>query len=186
MRLEQREGRAVRLGSLNATVEVVTFTPPTAVERALRMTRALALKARLPSRVGLGPSGRGLWRWRSELAELYSAGPASPGVAVVPAGPAGVLALFELYGLQTNGAERLSATLVWVGPDGAWTEEESVVAERLAAARGGRRRSSAREPGRIKAALELLATPIRSRLAAAHGPADGHHRPRTRSPIRSR
>ena len=134
MRLEQREGRAVRLGSLNASVEVVTFTPPAVVERALRMTRALALKARLPSQVGLGPSGGGLWRWRSELAELYSAGPASPGVAVVPAGPDGVLALFELHGLQTNGAERLAAALVWVAPDGAWTEEESVVAERLAAA----------------------------------------------------
>jgi superfamily II DNA or RNA helicase len=166
MRLEQREGRAVRLGSLNASVEVVTFTPPTEIERALRMTRALALKARLPSRVGLGPSGGGLWRWRSELAELYSAGPASPGAAVVPAGPDGVLALFELHGLQTNGAERLAAALVWIAPDGAWTEEESVVAERLAAAVAAPA-VEARDPGRIKAALELLAAPIRSRLAAS-------------------
>jgi hypothetical protein len=168
MRLEQREGRAVRLGSLNATVEVVTFSPPTAVDRALRMTRALALKARLPSLAGLGAAGRGLWRWRSELAELYADGPAGPGVAVVPRGPAGVLALFELHELRLGGAERLSATMGWVGQGGAWTEEESVVAARLAAASESPP-AAARDPARLKAALELLGTPIRSRLAAARG-----------------
>jgi superfamily II DNA or RNA helicase len=168
MRLEQREGRAVRLGSPNATVEIVTFRPPTAVDRALRMTRALALKARLPSLAGLGAAGRGLWRWRSGLAELYAGGPASPGAAVVPSGPPGVLALFELYELGPRGAERLSATLVWVGQDGAWTEEESVVAARLAAAAESSP-TAARESPRLTAALELLGTPIRSRLAAARG-----------------
>jgi superfamily II DNA or RNA helicase len=168
MRLEQREGRAVRLGSLNATVEVVTFGPPPAMEHALRMTRALAVKARLPSLVGLGPAGRGLWRWRSELAQLYADGPASTGVAVVPTGPAGVLALFELYRLRASGAERLSATLVWVDRDGAWTEEESIVAARLAVAAASPP-LGAGEPERLKAALELLAAPIRSRLAAARG-----------------
>ncbi len=168
MRLEQREGRAVRLGSPNATVEVVTFSPPTAVDRALRMSRALALKARLPSLAGLGSAGRGLWRWRSELAEMYVGGAASPGVAVVPSGPAGVLALFELYVLRPSGAERLSATLVWVGQDGGWTEEESVVAARLAVATESLP-AGAREPERLKAALELLAMPIRSKLVAARG-----------------
>jgi superfamily II DNA or RNA helicase len=168
MRLEQREGRAVRLGSPNATVEVVTFSPPTAVDRALRMTRALLLKARLPSLAGLGAAGRGLWRWRSELAEMYAEGPASPGVAVVPSGPAGVLALFELHELGPGGAERLSATLGWVGEDAAWTEEESVVAARLAAASESPP-AATRQPARLGAALELLGKPIRSRLTAARG-----------------
>jgi superfamily II DNA or RNA helicase len=168
MRVEQREGRAVRLGSLNATVEVVTFTPPPVMERALRVTRTLALKSRLPSSVGLGPGGRGLWRWRSEIAEQYAEGPASAGVALVPAGPAGVLALFELYGLRAAGAERLSATLVWVDHGGAWTEEESVVAARLATAAAAQPAAAAGY-ALITTALELLATPIRSRLAAARG-----------------
>jgi hypothetical protein len=167
-RLEQREGRAVRLGSRNATVEVVTFSPPDAMERALRMTRALAWKARLPSLVGLGPAGRGLWRWRSDLAELYVDGAASPGVAVVPTAPAGTLALFEIHGLADKGAERLAATLIWVGSDGAWTEEESVVSARLAAAVASPA-TAARESARLKAALELLAGPIRSRLALSRG-----------------
>jgi hypothetical protein len=168
MRLEQREGRAVRLGSLNATVEVVTFSPPPAMERALRMTRALALKARLPSVAGLGSAGRGLWRWRSELADAYPGGAAFPGIAVVGTGPAGVLALFELYGLRSNGTERLSATLVWVDPDGGWTEEESVVAARLAAAITAPP-GPAGDPARVNAALGLLGAPIRSRLALARG-----------------
>jgi superfamily II DNA or RNA helicase len=159
MRLEQREGRAARLGSPNAAVEVVTFSPPTPMDRALRMTRALALKAHLPSLVGLGPAGRGLWRWRSELAELYAAGPASTGVGIVPAGPAGVLALFELHAVRAEGAERLSATLVWVDPDGTWTEEESIVAARLAVSAASPP-APGTEPTQLKAALGLLAEPL--------------------------
>lgn len=168
MRMEQREGRAVRLGSRNATVEVVTFDPPPAMERAIRMAQILVRKARLPSLAGLGPAGRGLWRWRSELAELYAAGPARAGVAIVPAGPAGVLALFELYGFRATGAERLSASLVWVGRDGDWTEEEPVVAARVAVA-ASTGSSGDREPAQLTSALELLSAPIRSRLGAARG-----------------
>ena len=168
MRLEQREGRAMRLGSLHARVEVVTFRPPAAMERALRMTRVLARKARLPSLAGLGASGRGLWRWRSELAEAYATGDAAPGVAMVGAGPAGVLALFELYGLRPDGADRISTTLGWVAPDGTWTEEESVVAARLAAAVTAPP-AAGNDPARLRTALELLGPPIRSRLALARG-----------------
>jgi superfamily II DNA or RNA helicase len=168
MRLEQREGRAVRLGSSHATVEVVTVRPPPVLDRALRMTRALALKARLPSLAGLGPAGRGLWRWRSELAAAYASGDASPGVAVVSAEPEGALALFELYGVRGRTAERLSATLVWVEPGGVWTEEETVVAGRLATAAAAPPHG-ARDPGRLSAALALLAAPIRSRLAQVRG-----------------
>jgi hypothetical protein len=168
MRLEQREGRAVRLGSLHSTVEVVTFTPPPVMERALRVTRALALKARLPASVGLGTAGRGVWRWRSELANVYADGPASAGVGLVPAGPAGFLALFELYGPGAAGAERLSASLVWVDQDGAWTEEESVVAARLATAIASPP-AGATGSALIGTAVEQLAMPIRSRLAMARG-----------------
>ena len=167
MRLEQREGRAVRLGSMSSTVEVVTFSPPPVMDRALRITRALALKARLPSLAGLGASGRALWRWRSELADAYSSGQAAPGVATVAAGPPGALALFELYGLRGEGALRLSATLVWVDPDGEWTEEEAVVAARLGAAVTATTRAP--DPGTLRAALTLLGAPIRRRLALARG-----------------
>ena len=167
MRLEQREGRAARLGSTRSTVEVVTFSPPLVMDRALRLTRALVLKARLPSLAGLGASGRALWRWRSELADAYGAGPAAAGVASVAAEPPGALALFELYGLRGEVARRLSATLVWVGPDGEWTEEEAVVAARLGAAVTAPSRPP--DPATLSAALTLLAAPIRGRLALARG-----------------
>src|SRR5204863_2490551 len=70
MRLEQREGRAIRLGSTHGTVSVVRFAPPGPVERALRLEHTLARKAALPSIAGLGEGGRSLWRWRADLAEL--------------------------------------------------------------------------------------------------------------------
>jgi hypothetical protein len=132
------------------------------------MTRALALKARLPSLAGLGPSGRGLWRWRSELADAYGTGDALSGVARVRAGPDGVLALLELYGGPDRPGERLSATLVWVDAGGGWTDAESVVAARLAAAMAAPPAGTA-DPVRLKAALPLLAPAIRARLALVRG-----------------
>jgi superfamily II DNA or RNA helicase len=167
MRMEQREGRAVRLGSLHREVEVVVFRPPPAIERALRITQALAVKARLPAMAGLGAAGRGLWRWRSELADAYAEGEAALGTAVVPRGPAGVLADFELYGVGSNAQSRLASGLLWIEPEGEWTEEERIVAARLAdAATSG---SAAPDPARLRDALSLLAGPIRSRLALARG-----------------
>ena len=167
MRLDQREGRALRLGSSHDAVEVITFTPPPAIERTLRITRALALKARLPALAGLGDSGRALWRWRSELADAYAAGAAGPGLAIVPHGPPGVLAHFELYGVGRGSGVRLSSTLIWVEPGGEWTEEEAVVAARLAAAASAA--PGEPDPRRLQEAIALLARPIRSRLMLARG-----------------
>src|SRR6185437_9543001 len=104
MRLEQREGRAVRLGSNHERVEVVRFVPPPVVDAALRLNERLSRKAALPGRAGLGPDGVRLWRWRSALADRLGAGAALRGTAVVRASPPGwaspatpsVLAGFEL------------------------------------------------------------------------------------------
>ncbi len=167
MRMEQREGRAVRLGSVHREVEVVAFRPPPAVERALRITQALAVKARLPALAGLGAGGRGLWRWRSELADGYADGDAAIGTAVVPRGPAGVLAAFEVYGVGANIESRLASALLWIEPGGEWTEEERIVAARLTDAATSP--SAAPEPARLREALSLIAGPIRSRLALARG-----------------
>jgi hypothetical protein len=167
MRMEQREGRAVRLGSLHREVEVVVFRPPAAIERALRITQALVVKARLPAMAGLGAAGRGLWRWRSELADAYAEGDAALGIAVVPRGPAGVLAGFELYDVGSNDECRLASALLWIEPGGEWTEEERIVAARLAEAATSH--SVAPDPARLRDALSLVAGPARSRLALARG-----------------
>jgi hypothetical protein len=167
MRMEQREGRAVRLGSGHREVEVVAFRPPHAIERALRITHALAVKSRLPAAAGLGAGGRGLWRWRSELADAYAEGEAAMGTAVVPAGPPGVLAGFELFEVGSSIESRLASALLWIEPGGTWTEEERIVAARLADAATSR--AAPPDPARLREALSLVAGPIRSRLALARG-----------------
>ncbi|HUR94759.1 MAG TPA: DEAD/DEAH box helicase, partial [Gemmatimonadales bacterium] len=73
-RLEQREGRAVRLGSGHDQVEVVRFLPPPALDAALRLGEHLARKAALPGRTGLGAEGLRLWRWRAALADRLGRG----------------------------------------------------------------------------------------------------------------
>jgi superfamily II DNA or RNA helicase len=167
MRMEQREGRAVRPGSIHREVDVVAFRPPPAIDRALRITRALTAKEGLPAVAGIGAGGRGLWRWRSDLAAAYALGEAAPGTAVVPRGPAGVLVGFELFGVGPDEERRLASALIWIEPGGAWTEEERVVAARLAEAAASP--PAEPDPARLHEALALVAAPIGSRLAAARG-----------------
>ncbi len=168
MRVEQREGRAVRLGSRHRVVEVVTFAPPAPLDRALRLSRALAMKARLPALAGLGPAGRGLWRWRSELADAHAEGESALGTAVVQSESKGVLAGFELYGISAGVERRLASTLVWIEPGGEWTDEEQVVAARLAEATTA---TSELIPDTecVSEAITLTAAPIRARLGLARG-----------------
>ncbi len=167
MRMEQREGRALRLGSLHGEVEVVAFRPPPAIEGALRITRALEIKAKLPAAAGLGTGGCGLWRWRSDLADAYAEGESARGTAMVPRGPAGVLAGLELYGVEPGPERRLASALFWIEPGGEWTEEERIVSTRLAEAASAP--SADPDPARLREALVLVAGPIRSRLSLVRG-----------------
>ena len=165
MRLEQREGRAVRLGSAHREVEAVVFRPPSAIERALRITQRLSLKARLPAMAGLGAAGRGLWRWRSELADAYSTGDATIGSAVVTSPRSGMLAAFELFGVgrlptAARGSAGLDRARTAAGP------------RRRASWRPGwpkrpRRPADQRTVGGYGRRLALLATPVRCRVAIA-------------------
>jgi superfamily II DNA or RNA helicase len=168
MRLDQREGRAIRLGSRHAAVSVIRFTPPAPLDRTLRLEHTLARKAALPSSAGLGPAGRSLWRWRTELAEMLHAGAASPGTAVVPEGPPGLLSGFSLHARGEEGETCLASAVVWIAPDGSWTEDEATIGACLgkALAYGEPTRPS---PERLRTALGLLAGPIRSRLVMCRG-----------------
>ena len=83
MRLEQREGRALRLGSHPHSVDGHPFLPPPILEAALGIEHGLARKARLPALVGLGPAAPAEWTWRTELAARIGTLPGVTGIGVV-------------------------------------------------------------------------------------------------------
>ena len=166
MRLEQREGRSVRLGSRHAEVEVFRFNPPASFERLLGIEATLARKAKLPETVGLGPGGRGIWRWRSDLAEELGLPNAVAGVAQIGSAHRGVLAGIGLY-RSGNPPTRLSAVVGWLDPNGAWTEEPGVITDRLRAAVRGKGRSL--EQLELRRYLDLLTPLVRQRLALTRG-----------------
>jgi superfamily II DNA or RNA helicase len=167
MRLEQREGRAVRLGSRHSEVEVVRFAPVPVLERSLRLEATLARKAKLPAAAGLGAGGRHIWRWRTELAERYGEYEAVAGLAQVSSQHRGLLAGFALYS-SSNPQECLSSTIGWLEVGGAWSEAPEIVADRLNSAAGQRQRQVV-DAEQLHRYLTLLAPLIRARLSLTSG-----------------
>jgi superfamily II DNA or RNA helicase len=167
MRLEQREGRSMRYGSSYSEVEAVRFAAPAVLERSLRIEAALARKAKLPARAGLGPDGRHLWRWRSTLVEQLGSGEARAAVAFLPAAShRGLLAGFALY--RSGEPVCLSATVLWLEPNGKWTEQPETVTDRLRTAATEPRISPANDDD-LRRWLAHLVLPIRERLALTRG-----------------
>lgn len=178
-RMEQREGRARRVGAVHAAVEVVRFEPPPSVESRLRQLTCLAGKRGLPAAVGLDESGRGLWRWRADLAERFSDLPATHGMALLRTGPPGILAGFTLHAWPAAGAP-LASFVLWWDPGSGWTDDADTVAARLEAAacdagvgldspgpdaaNGFHPRSSDAMAAGGADAVALLAEPIRQRM----------------------
>ncbi|HET9040023.1 MAG TPA: DEAD/DEAH box helicase [Gemmatimonadales bacterium] len=170
MRLEQREGRAVRLGSDLALVDVVRFVPPPALDAVLAVDERLRSKAALPALAGLGAGGARLWRWRSALADRLGDGPGVPGIAFVPgdgrAQGGGLLAGFELTALRRGARDRVGCVVGWLGADDVWREDETSVTERLLMA-AEFEDATPPDPELLRQALDRLAGPVRARLAIA-------------------
>jgi superfamily II DNA or RNA helicase len=129
MRMEQREGRAVRYGSDHSQVEVIRFPLPRVLEHQLRVHSSLARKHKLPAAAGLGSSGRPVWQWRGEAAAKLSGVTAAHGVAGIHSQTEGLLAGIALY--RTGEPHPLSATVLWVEPGGDWTEAPDIIAAKL-------------------------------------------------------
>jgi superfamily II DNA or RNA helicase len=167
MRLEQREGRAVRYGSPHRHVDVVHFMPPPELERTLRLQATLTRKGRLPAAVGLGPDGDKAWRWRDRLAERFGKGEVRAGVAAVSSPIPGLLAGFTIYPAGEL-AMSYPASVLWLEADGSWTEDPEIIGPWL-------ERAAAQDdvvwasPDLVRQWLSLLARPIRDRLALLQG-----------------
>lgn len=130
------------------------------------METTISRKATLPAKAGLGPYGRQVWRWRSELAAEFCEVEGVSGASAVHSDRAGILAGFALHRTR-DPAFRLSASVLWMERPGGWTEAPDIVTERL--------RTAATNPSleisekQVAEALALLAVPIKHRLAAARG-----------------
>jgi superfamily II DNA or RNA helicase/Arc/MetJ family transcription regulator len=166
MRLEQREGRAVRLGSEYPTVEVVRFMPPPSLEAAIHVEAGLSRKSSLPARAGLGPDASRQWRWRADLAAQVGTEGGTPGIGLVRGSDRGLLAGFTLHGVLGARTECLGAVVGWLNEDGEWSEDEDVVARTLAAAALSTERAAV-DDRRRHDALRSVVTPIRAHLAIA-------------------
>lgn len=167
MRLDQREGRAVRLGSRHSEVEVVRFTPPPPLERALHLEATLAQKARLPAAAGLGDRGRHIWRWRIELADSFNQKEGVAGVASVSSSDRGLLAGFALYS-SSDPTRCLGAAVGWIDPEGGWTDTADFIAARLTHA-AEQRQTFQTGNERLRDGLALLTPIIRDRFALIRG-----------------
>jgi hypothetical protein len=166
MRLEQREGRAVRLGSEHRMVQVMRFIPPPSLEAAIRVEAGLSRKSSLPARLGLGPQASGQWRWRAELAAQVGTEGASPGIGLVRGRGRGLLAGFTLNGTLGALTERLGAVVGWLNEEGKWSEDQEIVARMMVAAASSTELVGIDECRR-RGALQSLIVPIRAHLAAA-------------------
>jgi superfamily II DNA or RNA helicase len=165
MKLEQREGRSVRLGSAHSHVEVLRFAPPPELDRFLLLEAALTRKAKLPAAAGLGVLGREIWRWRTEVGREFGATSAAAGVARVPSSHNGVLVGISLH--QGSPPTRLSTMAGWLQPDGTWSEDAELIRDRLREATEFQVDHSLPDESRMY--LELLTPLLRKRLALAQG-----------------
>ena len=132
-RLDQREGRAARLGSLATTVDVIRFDPPAAIERRLRQMAILRRKAALPVRAGI--AGAALERWRSVVERVAAADIGAAGVAAVTwAGQRGLLASLSLVEANTGAPAACANLTAWFGDDGEPVQDPRLLADALSAA----------------------------------------------------
>ena len=141
---------------------MVRFALPPALERSLGMETMLARKHRLPARVGLGPAGKHVWRWRNDLALRFVGTDAIAGTALVVSPHEGLLAGFALH-YPGGGAACLSTCLLWLERDGSWTEAPNALSlwlERTVA----EREIVPVEETRLRSWLLHLARPIKDRL----------------------
>ncbi|HET6779310.1 MAG TPA: helicase-related protein [Gemmatimonadales bacterium] len=164
MKLEQREGRTVRLGSPHREVEVLRFAPHPELDRLMQVEAALSRKAKLPAAAGLGANGRHIWRWRTEIAREFGASAAVAGMARVSSSHRGALVGISLHQGSTP-PTRLSAMAGWLQPDGTWIEKAELITERLRVAAACQ--AADPDPDESGMYLELLTPVLRRRLALA-------------------
>ncbi|HET7602911.1 MAG TPA: DEAD/DEAH box helicase [Gemmatimonadales bacterium] len=116
-RLEQRVGRAARLGAAVAEVDVVRFDPPRMIERAIHSVRILSEKAELPERARVVNGGLG--GWPAAVATASTAAAPRGGIALITeTSRKGILAGLEITGFDEQGRLVSGGRLLWIDEGG--------------------------------------------------------------------
>ncbi|HEV8150268.1 MAG TPA: helicase-related protein, partial [Gemmatimonadales bacterium] len=163
VRLEQRSGRALRLGSLHRHIEVIRLLPPPSLEATLRQHAILQLKAGLPQQLGLGRAEDAPWRLRARIAASWRAVEWSEGVGVTRGPGAGAAAGFRL-GMSDGSLREVVLARSATG----WSDDPATIAGLLEAAQGAR--TATAPPARaLRPVSRALAVLVREALRQAHG-----------------
>ncbi len=181
-RLEQREGRARRLGSGHDVIQVVSFEPPPAIEREIRQLQILEEKRGLGGRARV--AGETLERLRGALET--AAGSADPirGTAVVSGvGLAGALIGLTLVELADEHAS-WGTTLYWLPAEGesaggvrVATDDATTVTTRLAAVAAIARHATPPSAAELRWLEAAAARPAAAMLRAANAASLGRNVP---------
>ena len=166
-RLDQREGRARRLGGMHAAVDVVTFEPPPWIEHALRQLHILDTKRKLTARARL--AGGPLERLQGVLDDAAAWPAAVPGIATARLGgePGALVGLTLVELRDRSGA--WGTTLFWLPRAGSPSSAAATIASRLDAAARATAAADAPDPAEIRWLEEAIAPPAGEMLRAAHG-----------------
>ena len=163
VRLEQRSGRALRLGSSAKQVEVIRLLPSKLLAATLRREAILAAKAGLPSQFGLGSADAAPWRLRARIAARWREIPAASGAVGVTRGcGAGAVVGFRLVLTDGNVREVVRARTA----EG-WTDATTSVAGLLEAAHGVKQ-SESPAAGVVRALGRALAARVRVARRRTH------------------
>lgn len=160
VRLEQRTGRAFRLESHQASVEVIRFLPPLVLEATLRREEILARKETLPDRLGLSDTGDASWRLRARIASAWTDWPSEEGTAVVRESGTGFIGCVRI-----RFSDGVSEDFILARRNGESLRETIAIAGLLERGRSG---SGDRGPNprAVSAAVAHIATATRQRLRA--------------------
>jgi hypothetical protein len=163
VRLEQRDGRALRRGSSHRAVAVVRFDPPPELETRLELSARVERKAELPVRLGLAAEVDRGWGVSHRLRRRFERVERARGAVAVESAAPFAIAGFEI----AAGPERFGVVLSDAG-DGQWTDDP-IVAEWLLD-RAARLPAGPLDQARLDVLLESLRPAldrIRGRLQGA-------------------
>ena len=164
VRMEQRSGRAIRLGSRHRQVEIVRFEPPRELRSLLEQEAILARKAGLPLLVGLDQGPDAGWRLRARIAGSWSGQPGQEGTAVARGGEPGSVA-----GIRIRWSDGSARDLVLARTRAGWIADAGTI-ERLLQSAADRDQASKGVPAAaVRAAIRSLSARLASLLRMANG-----------------